>query len=727
MGLETIINGNGTAALRLPQGSLTAAGEKVGGAIGSGLETLARAGYHGLHAANPFRDASNFLKAGYHLLKDEKSLKEYFSEAKKGKFLGKGNLSTVAFYGGLVASGLYLPLLVTRAAIGAGGYVGKSMLTTDYVKNKVVGFLDRNKKYISRLGSILGLNRGNTERALSKRNMEKLFAIIKDDKLYRQKIAPYVMDAAIGLKGYASLVGAKWFSGTIGKGAEKLAKNTKYKSLRFLANKVAGVGNFGKNASGDLLSLLVAIQGGTHFAAHGPDGFMDDLKQKYHYVKDGKFIDDAKNYVAGLFGFEKRGPEHFREYRFVPPRDDDSDRPDRHEPERPYEERPSEPERHGPEERPAEPERPEPERRPSRPDPFPFPEFPEFPEFDKPEPERHHEREHGREYRRHDPIPPEERMKDINNHPADTPLPDNHTPQEKYAVVVAGFDAEHKYSTIFGGYGPLTRERFLIEQVRIYNQLLEQGFKKENIYVLIPDGLDPKNPTSHYPEGFENLREAYRDYSYSHDATEANLERILRHMGKKVDSNDTFVLYLSTHGNLHRDYSYNGDGDFTTRENSFAALDNGKDKLHDWELRNYAKGINGGREVYIINACHSGHFAKTMGVGRDIAFAASMMHQPGVLDDKGYSYATFLLDALKSKGGLNSNTKVKTLFESLQEGMRKFKHHYRYCSPGRAQTPCFGTGDDARRFDWYRVPARGAAPPSPSPAPAVVPAYARAA
>jgi len=707
MGLETIINGNGTLSLRLQPNLLGRAGEKVGGAVGSGLETLAKAGYHGLHAANPFRDVSHFLKAGYHLLKDEKSLKGYIKEAKKGKFLGKGNLSTVAFYGGLVAAGLYLPLLVTRAAIGAGGYVGKSLVTKDCVKDGIVGFLDRNKKYISRLGSILGLSRSKTERALSKRNMEKNFALLKDDKLYRQKIAPYVMDAAIGLKGYAGLVGAKWISGTVGKGAEKLAKNTKYKSLKFFSNKVAGVGNFGKNASGDLLSLLVGLQGGAHLAQHGPDAFVDDLKQKYHYVADGQIIDDVKNYVAGFFGKGKPGPDPSRNPRFVPPPEYD-----REEPDRPYEERPSEPDRSEPERRPSEPEK--------RPDPFPaFPEFPKFPEFDRPEPEPERRFEP-----RPEPVPPAERMKDINSSPADTPIPGNETPQDKYAVVVAGYDAEHKYGSIFGGFGPMTRERFLIEQIRIYNQLLEQGFKKENIYVLIPDGLNPKNPTSHYPAGFENLREAYRDYSYSHDATERNLERILGQMGKKVDSNDTFVLYLSTHGNLHRDYSYSG-GDFTARENSYAALDNGKDKLHDWELRNYSKGINGAREVYMINACHSGHFAKTMGVGRDIVFTASMMHQPGVLDDKGHSYATFLLDELKKKGGLNSNTKVKTLFDSLQDGMKKFKHHYRYCAPGRNQVPCFGTGDDARRFDWYRVPARGA--PSPAPAPAVVPAYAHAA
>jgi hypothetical protein len=724
MGLETIINNNGTASLRLPRGSLTKAGERVGGAVGSSLETLARAGYHGIHAANPFRDASNVIKAGYNLLTEKISVKDYLKELKQGKFLGKGNLSTVAFYGGLVASGLYLPLLVTRAAIGAGGYVGKSLLTKDYVKDKVVGFLDRNKKNIGRLGSILGLSRSNTERALSKRNMEQAFRILKDDKLYKKHVAPYVMDAAIGLKGYAGLVGAKWFSGTIGKGAEKLAKNTKFKSVRFLSNKVAGVGNFGKNASGDLLSLLVALQGGAHFAQHGTDGFVDDIKQKYHYVTDGHFIDDAKNYVAklpgraknfvaGLFGYEPKPPgrDHY-----VPPAERG-----RGDHERPYDERPSEPEERRrpsePERRPSEPER-EPERRPSRPDPFP--EFPRFPDFDRPEPEPE------RGYKpRPEPVPPAERMKDINSGPADTPIPGNATPKDKYAVVVAGYDAEHKYGSIFGGWGPMTRERFLIEQVRIYNQLLEQGFKKENIYVLIPDGLNPKNPTSHYPEGFDKLREAYRDYRYSHDATEANLARILRDMGKKVDSNDTFVLYLSTHGNLHKDYDFSRSGSYSAKENSYAALDNGKDKLHDWELRNYAKGINGAREVYMINACHSGHFAKTMGVGRDIAFSASMMHQPGVLDDKGYSYATFLLDELKKKGGLNSNTKVKTLFECLQDGMKKFKKHYRYCRPGRNQIPCFGTGDDARRFDWYRVPARGA--PSPAPGPAVVPAYAHAA
>ncbi|MBD3259395.1 hypothetical protein GF371_02065 [Candidatus Woesearchaeota archaeon] len=726
MGLESIVQGNGTIAVRDKPSLLEKAGEKAGRAAGAGLDLLARAGYHGLHAANPVKDVKAFLTAGYNLVRGDWSIKDYKKELKQGKFLGKGNASTLLFYGGLFAAGFYVPLLVTRAAIGAGGYVGKEALTYKHVRKNLANILDESKESIARLGSMLGIDKKKTKKVFSKKNLESFFNKIKDDKFYRSKVAPYVLDAAIGLKGYAGLVGAKWFSGTAGRAAERLAKCTKSKTIKNIAGRIAGMGNFGKNASGDLLSLLVGIQGGYNLHQNGVaesafnGELYEDVKKKIQYVASGELADDVKHYatvelpnkarayvasgmdsfnsfVADIFGIEPRRPSfdpHVPPY--VPPS----------EPDRPY----------GPEQ-PPEPDR---ERDRHGPDYPPFPDFPEFPDFDRDE-----DRDRGRD--RHEPEtrPPADRMKDINNRPADTPLPDNDTPKERYAVVVAGYDAEHKYSTIFGGYGPKTRERFLIEQIRIYDQLLELGFKKENIRVLIPDGLDPKNPESHYPAGFDKLREAYRDRSYSHDATEANLERVLADMSRRVDSNDVFVMYFSTHGNLHRDYGYDESGNFTAQENSFAAIDNGNDIVHDHELAKYVRGINGGRELYLIDACHSGHFAKELGRGRDIVLTASMMHQPGVMDNKGYSFGVAFFDELKKKG-LTVDTKVKTIFDSLKDGMKKFKQRFRYSFHGKRQTPCFGTGDDARRFDWYRIPARGAARPSPSPAPAVVP-YASAA
>ncbi|MBW3013541.1 caspase family protein [Candidatus Woesearchaeota archaeon] len=736
MGLESIVQGNGSIALVDKPSLLEKAGEKAGRAAGAGLDLLARAGYNGLHAANPVRDVKAFLTAGYNLVRGDWSIKKYKEELKQGKFLGKGNASTLLFYGGMFAAGFYVPLLVTRALIGAGGYIGKEAITYKHVRKNLVNILDESKESIARLGSILGIDKEKTKKVFSKQNLESFFKKLKDDNFYRNKVAPYVLDAAIGLKGYASLVGAKWFSGTVGKAAEKLAKSTKSKYIKGVAGKIAKVGNFGKNASSDLLSLLVGIQGGYHLYSSGVaesavnGELFEDVKKKVQYVTSGEIFDDAKHYttvelpnmarmyvasgvdsfnrfVADIFGIQPRRPfDPHVPPPYVPP-DDEPGRGHGREPDRPY----------GPE-RPSEPDRPGRDRDRDSPDIPPFPDFPDF--------GRDHDRDGGDRGRdRHEPEtnPPLDKMKDINNGPADAPVADNGTPSEKYAVVVAGYDAEHRFADFFGSYGPRSRERFLLEQIRIYNQLLDLGFKKENIRVLIPDGLNPKNPASHYPDGFDKLKEAYRDTSYNHDATEANLERTLAEMAKKVDSNDVFVLYLSTHGNLHRSYGTDADGNFAARENSFAAIDNGKDIVHDHELARYVRGINGGRELYLVDACHSGHFAKELGRGRDIVMTASMMHQPGVMDEDGYSFGIAFFDELKKKG-LTVDTKVKTIFDSLAEGMKKYKQHFRYSYYGKNQTPCFGTGDDARRFDWYRVPARGAA--QPSPAPAVVP-HARAA
>ena len=258
-------------------------------------------------------------------------------------------------------------------------------------------------------------------------------------------------------------------------------------------------------------------------------------------------------------------------------------------------------------------------------------------------------------------------------------------PEEKYAVVVAGYDAE---GTGFFGMGPKTNERFLMEQCQIYHDLLDMGFEPENIRVLIPGGLDPKHSDSHYPEGWEELKKAYSDDSYSHNATEANLEKILRGMSTKVDGNDTFVFYLTTHGNEGLEFD---DKTYEFRRPSYAAINNGRDQVHDYELAEYAKGIEGGREIYFIDSCHSGGFAKELGKGNDVCIAACRKDQPAVMHMNGDSAGSYFIEELKKNGGIDTSTSYEKVKTCLKSAMKKFKSSWaRWNSTAQAQTPIYG-------------------------------------
>ena len=586
-----------------------------------GLEVLVNTGINAVHAANPIRDAKNFAKSAYHLVKDKLDWKEYKAGLKKGKFLGKGNLANVLFTTGIVASGMYPALLGLRAGIGATSYIGKRALTTDKIKKKIVNFCDKHKTKFSRLGkTFLGIPRYKIENYLSKYNVQNEINKLKDDTYYRQKVMPAVMDAAIAAKGYAGIVGFKWLAKALDKTASKIEKNSGNKYVKGLARRAAKIGGFAKNASGDLLSAMIFASGANHLYETGAleravNGEMyKDVKEKVNYVSSGEATRDVQAYFS----------QHQYADDIVETVNGTAS---------------------------------------------------EVANYVKAKFQSTQESV-------------QQAAAEVVN---DSPVAAVINPEEKYAVLVAGYDAEH---TGFFGTGPKTNERFLMEQCKVYHDLLEMGFEPENIRVLIPGGLDPKHSDSHYPEGWEALKKAYADDSYSHDATEDNLERVLRGMSGKVDGNDTFMFYMTTHGNEGLEFD---DATYKFKRPSYAAINNGRDDVHDYELADYCSGIEGGKEIYFIDSCHSGGFAKEIGRGDDICITACKKDQPAVMHMNGDSLGSYFVEEMKQNGGIDNDTSYGSVKENLKSALRKFKSTWgRYDHTAQEQTPVVGSRNYAR-------------------------------
>ena len=207
------------------------------------------------------------------------------------------------------------------------------------------------------------------------------------------------------------------------------------------------------------------------------------------------------------------------------------------------------------------------------------------------------------------------------------------------------------------------------------------GFEPENIYVLKPGGFNPLNwDSDNYPEGFDELKEAYRDRSYSHEATNENLARITRHIAQKADSNDTFVFYLSTHGNRTYDSS-------TDTVNCLIGMDDGKQQLYDYELGNMVRPIEAGRELYFIDACHSGKFAGVLGQGNDMGVAAGISQQVALMDFKGNSLGSYFLDEL-GKVGFDYETSADEVQGCLENAYERYHDNFKNLQ-SKEQVPLF--------------------------------------
>ncbi|MBU0615640.1 MAG: hypothetical protein KJ601_06110, partial [Nanoarchaeota archaeon] len=228
---------------------------------GATLETLVEAGKQALHAANPLRDIKNTYVAAKNLVKERPTWEKYKENLKQGKFLGEGNLATLLFNTGMVATGMYVPLLVTRAAIGAGAYLGKEAISHDKTRGTIADVVDKLSCVPAAVGACVGVPYAETRKALSKYNTNNALKKLHDDDYFKQKVFPVALEAAIGLKGYGTLVGAKYGAKIGGKLAEKVHENSRWKGARYIADKVGKGLGIASNFFGDVLSALVFKHG----------------------------------------------------------------------------------------------------------------------------------------------------------------------------------------------------------------------------------------------------------------------------------------------------------------------------------------------------------------------------------------------------------------------------------------------------------------------------------
>lgn len=159
--------------------------------------------------------------------------------------------------------------------------------------------------------------------------------------------------------------------------------------------------------------------------------------------------------------------------------------------------------------------------------------------------------------------------------------------REKYAVLVSGY----------------TVPRHVENLELAYTTLRGLGFEEDKIFVLDDD---------------DSNSDVYPLYKRT---TKKNVKSTLEELAGKVDSNDTFLLYTTNHGNYNAiSLGSKTNGGAKGERVSNLSMANGED-LYSTELAEYLKGINPEVGILVFDQCHSGGFAERLGKGKFVGIA----------------------------------------------------------------------------------------------------------
>lgn len=158
------------------------------------------------------------------------------------------------------------------------------------------------------------------------------------------------------------------------------------------------------------------------------------------------------------------------------------------------------------------------------------------------------------------------------------------TPKKKHALIVLADG------------GKSLRERINNTSDYVYKTLKENGYQDENIHVL--DGK--RNPPTRF-----NCNSLPSSKKY--------LNEVFNHLYQTVDPNDSFFMYVLTHGSKA--------GLILPIGQSIINLDKGN--VSERELEELMSDLKPDYSLTYFNSCFSGGFAKRLGKGKNIAISTS--------------------------------------------------------------------------------------------------------
>jgi hypothetical protein len=161
-----------------------------------------------------------------------------------------------------------------------------------------------------------------------------------------------------------------------------------------------------------------------------------------------------------------------------------------------------------------------------------------------------------------------------------------HKTPEKFAILISG-----------GG-----EERYMENLSLAYQILLENGFKRKNIYILDCDG----KYIAYYPAD-----------SY---ASKNTMTILFEHLAKRITSKDLLFVYATDHGDREqKDFKLNGKEKI--EEVSVLHMDNG-DNVDEYEFAHLVESLKFKMGIFLFDQCYSGGFAERLAGKNRIAISA---------------------------------------------------------------------------------------------------------
>lgn len=163
------------------------------------------------------------------------------------------------------------------------------------------------------------------------------------------------------------------------------------------------------------------------------------------------------------------------------------------------------------------------------------------------------------------------------------------TPRKKHGLIVLG-----------DGGNEFFRRSIRNTSDLVYKTLKENGYEDENLYLL---------------EGKKGPKERFACHSLP--SSKKHLREVLNHLYRDVGPEDTFFMYVLTHGGTT--------GIVLPIGQSTLLLDRGS--VREKELEELLSDLHPNHSLTYFNSCYSGGFAQRLGKGRNIAISTSRKHK----------------------------------------------------------------------------------------------------
>lgn len=233
-----------------------------------------------------------------------------------------------------------------------------------------------------------------------------------------------------------------------------------------------------------------------------------------------------------------------------------------------------------------------------------------------------------------------------------------HLMKQKYAVLCTGSDTRNAEEGLID---PIDKNCFWISGVNTYNELLKNGYKPKNIFVLYYDGKPPLDDEE-YLDKIQEIKKEF-DGSYRNIATESTLKNLLDSVENFIGPKDKFTLYLNMHGSPFGTIHFDHDHSYITGKGLTQILEG-----------------NNSREILIVtDVCHAEAFTE------DISYPSTIISSSKrnflSWGDRNFSCGSWFFEEMNNKkNDADNDGKVSPLeaFDKTKERCAKYREDMDY-------------------------------------------------